>query len=67
MHIRLQPYSFNLVFKPRKELFLADTLSISFCEYFPHSFDDEAHVAMITKSFPSVKTQKENFLRKTIK
>ena len=54
MRIRLQPYDFNLIYKPGKELLLADALSRSFIEDPKDFFDGdiELYVGMILESIP---------------
>lgn len=69
MRIKLQPYSFDLIYKPGKELLLADALLRSFCENSEDFFDGEieTHVAMIVESLPMSKQKLKMFQDETAK
>lgn len=53
IRLALQPYTFNLIFKPGKELVIADHLSRSYLNDNTKTYELElkAHVAMVVKSF----------------
>ncbi|KFM57554.1 Transposon Ty3-I Gag-Pol polyprotein, partial [Stegodyphus mimosarum] len=67
MRIRLQPYQFEIKYKPGKELFIADALSRSFTDKGSDFFegDIEAHVGMVVESIPVSKDKMENFQQET--
>ena len=78
MRIRLQPYSFKLIYKPGKELLLADALSRSYLNESEDIFngDIETHVGMIIENLPvsneimrkfQIETQKDEVLQNVIK
>lgn len=70
MLLMLQPYSFNLIYKPGKELLLADALSRAYQNDYDRNFElkcteIENHLLFITKDMPVSSEKFEEFERET--
>ena len=67
MRLRLQPFDLNLIYKPGKELLIADTLSRAHLDYKSEDTDINATILSITVSDNMSDGMKQEFINETKK